>query len=168
MSRLQQPGPTVRRSRRPNTRWPLRRWLQGFQSLCCELCWLLLHLEEAFDEKKSFEEWTRSIKNAFVSGSVLIFAPSEKLNSSLNFHRISPQNDLNETLFILLWENLRICNCLKAKFWENCYSKSLIFIRDVFFCFGHPLKNWIARSFFIGFCPKMTQMKIYLYYFEKI
>ena len=98
----------------------------------------------------------------------LFRSPFKKLNSSLIFHRISPQNDLNENLFILLWENLRICNCLKAKFWENRYSKLLIFIQVVFFCFGHPLKNWIARSFFIGFRPKMTWMKLYLYYFEKI
>ena len=118
--------------------------------------------------RKKTEEWTRSVKNAFVSGSFLIVAPSKKLNSSLIFHRMLPQNDSNENLFILLWENLRICNRLKTKFWENCYSKLLIFIRDVFFCFGHPLKNWIARSFLIGFRPKMTQMKIYLCYFEKI
>ena len=153
MSRLQQPGPTVRQSRRPNTRWPPRRWQQGFQSLCCEIFWLLPHLEDAF-EKKKFEKWTHSVKNAFVSGSV--FAPSKNLNSSLNFQRILPQNDLNENLLILLRENLRICNCPKAKFWETCYSKLLIFKQVVVFGFGHPLKNWIARSFFIGFRPKMT------------
>ena len=128
---------------------------------------LLPYLEEALEKIKI-------LKNELVASKMLlwalvffIFAPSKKLNSSLSFHQISPQKDLNENLFIVLWEYLRICNCLKAKFWENRYSKLIIFIQDVFF-FGHPLKNWIARSFFIGFRPKMTSMKIHLYYFEKI
>ena len=71
----------------------------------------------------------------------LFRSPFKKLNSSLIFHRMLPQNDSNENLFILLWKNLRICNCLKAKFWENRYSKLLVFIRDVFFLFRWPFKK---------------------------
>ena len=106
--------------------------------------------------KAKFWENRYSKSLIFIRDVFLFRSLFKKLNSSHFFYRISPQNDSNENLFILFWENLRICNCLKAKFWENCNSISLIFIQDVFFCFGHPLKNWIARSFFIKFCPKMT------------
>ena len=71
----------------------------------------------------------------------LFRSPFKKLNSSLIFYRISPQNDSNENLFMLLWENLRICNCLKAKFWENLYSKSLIFIQVFFLLFLSPFEK---------------------------
>ena len=130
------------------------------------LLWENLRICNCLQAKFWENRYSKSL--IFIQVFFLFRSPFKKLDSSLIFYQISPQNDLNENIFILLWENLRICNCLKAKFWENRHSKSLIFIQDVFFCFGHLLKNWIVRSFFIGFCPKMTQMKIYLYYFEKI